>query len=291
MYATSLNKYFRCHKVWLYEEVLRLKKPEAEATLLDDDSKGIIYHDILNSFFSTISCFKKEDIVNYRTAIKKLTADYFCNPKNYESALIEPFKEPLIRQTNKLLTRYLDAEIAYFDKYSVAATETKITYAMKDLILTGKIDRVSISPDSEIAIIDYKTATTPTITSCKANKNGKGPNGQAFLEDFQMAMYVKLYEHLKSKEVTKGIFMNLMERKSVVIFPKILRDPKKPSFTRKEYQETLDTLDIYIDAFQDGVLAMDFGTEYVEHKKCIQCPYQNICRSCFMLNLMEYEND
>jgi ATP-dependent helicase/DNAse subunit B len=180
---------------------------------------------------------------------------------------------------SKKLIRLLETEARYFPGYGISGIEEKVELLIKlekgTALLNGKIDRVSINPDGDPLIIDYKTGGFPTKPACTFNEE-KG------LAEFQIPLYIRLYEGLYANMKVEGAFyisINQNELGAIVGKP-----GGKKGYTREEYQPTLDIIDDYIEKFARGLDSLHFAPDDVQLSRCHECSYRSICRSAYSLN-------
>jgi RecB family exonuclease len=162
----------------------------------------------------------------------------------------------------------VQAEAKRFDSYGIEVLEQHVEQIYDTFFLKGDIDRVSIDEEGDPVIFDYKTKGTPKISACTANENGE-------ISDFQMAVYIKMYEKIQNKKISYAAFASLIDREYTVI---IDNASKK---TREAYDETMYVLEEYINMYCAKVLAFDLSTKNVPFSTCISCEYKTICRKTY----------
>jgi hypothetical protein len=283
--TADLNVFFACPARWLYKKIFALAEFSLEAQLLDDASLGLLYHQILKDLFTRIreedGVFKAERLKEYGTWIEEITV---AAARKYP-AFQGPLAIPLVVSQAKAITgrikELLKAEAQYFAGYTVADLETRLGMVQDGLYLNGILDRVSVSPEGIPVIIDYKTGGTPS-------KKESSESADSALADFQMSMYVKLYEAKTGVPVEGAHFfsINAHDITAVVGSP-----GRKRGHTREAYQETLDAFDGYTRQFRDALEAMDFAPGETDFAACLGCDYRNICRSTFALNAKASKGD
>ncbi|GHV82835.1 hypothetical protein AGMMS50212_01750 [Spirochaetia bacterium] len=283
--ATDLNKFFTCPKSWFYERICKIEKTYMEARLADDAALGNVYHKILKDLFEYIkskdSVFKSGNIEAYKSYAAAITKEYYTDKKNISTALIEPFFVPLTKKIIKTITEYLKVECAEFDNYAVDNLEYRISYEQYGMIFIGFIDRISISPLGEPLIVDYKSGKTPSKSSCIVDETGS-------LNDFQIAMYVKLYESASGKKIKYASFIDLRKKKPVFI---IADDKYKKAIGREDFEKTLCALDNSSSIYRNSIVSADISDVGVTFKTCGDCIYKYICRHTYMLNKYERKNE
>jgi RecB family exonuclease len=281
--ATDLNKYFYCPLAWTFEKIFGIRQFSLEAELLDERSLGNLYHEILRELFTRIKekdgTFNPDHTALYRTWIRECVHEAALHYEAFRGPLAAPLITAQEKAMSKRLIRLLDTETQYLSGYGVSELEEKMELLVKlkngTALLNGKMDRISVSPNGEPVIIDYKTGGFPTKPKCTINEE-KG------LEEFQMPLYIRLYEGTRKNAMVKGAFyisVNKNELGAIVGKP-----GGKKGHTREEYQSTIDALDDYIEEFARDLDSLRFTPEDIQLGHCHECSYRNICRSSYNLN-------
>lgn len=279
--ATDLNNFFYCPIYWLYEKILAVEGFSPEAKLLDDASLGLLYHEILKNLFARIReedrVFTAAHLEKYREWIRRYTDEAALGYPAFQGPLAVPLLVSQSAAIAKRLGRLLEIEAKYFSGYAVAELECSLEMLTGYAFLNGRLDRVSLSPDGEPIIIDYKTGDPP---SKKESTHAE----DAPLRDFQMPMYTSLYEEKTGRAVGGAFFMSINQREVTAV---IGSPGGKRGHTREAYQETLDAFYRYTEKFSASVNALNFSPERTEFQKCLDCDYKAVCRTTFSLNPRE----
>ncbi|MDR0601486.1 MAG: hypothetical protein LBG42_03825, partial [Treponema sp.] len=110
--------------------------------------------------------------------------------------------------------------------------------------------------------------------------------------DFQIPLYVKLYEEANGT-MAEGAFFMLINRHKLVA---VMGNPEGTrGGSREEYQTTLDAVDWYLEQFRSAVEGLDFslrkfhysgdcGGPGIPLEDCMACVYRGVCRTAFFLN-------
>jgi ATP-dependent helicase/DNAse subunit B len=270
--------FYHCPAEWLYKRVFYLTNLDLEAKLLDDTSLGLLYHRILKDLFSRIRAedgvFRAERLETYGSWIRDITeADAQSHPA-FQGPLAVPLVVSQAKAITQRLTGLLETEARYFSGYTVADLESALNMVHADCYLNGVLDRVSVDPNDAPVIVDYKTGATPTK---KASSNTE----DAPLEDFQMPMYIRLYEEKNNVTVEGAYFISINKQDITAV---IGSPGRKKGFSREEYQPTLDAFDFYIEHFRDSVETLNFVPPEINFTACLGCDYRTICRTTYALN-------
>ena len=276
----DLNVYYECAIKWLCKRVFGAEEFSLEAALLDDISLGLLYHKILEKLFARI---KDEDLTFvsgrldvYKRWVLEITKDAIREHPAFKGPLAVPLVSPQAFGMAKKVARLLELEAERFNGYRVAELEHRVSYKTEELLITGVIDRVSISPDGEPVIMDYKTTNLPEQTP--ADELSETP-----LSEFQMPLYVKLYEKEKSSRVQGACFYSINgKRIKPVMGDNMGGRTKAPS--REEYAPFLEAAEKQIKEFGQKVSALNFIPLEIQLAKCSGCPYKPVCRSAYFLN-------
>ncbi|MDR2864134.1 MAG: PD-(D/E)XK nuclease family protein [Spirochaetaceae bacterium] len=325
--ASSLKNFFKCPVFWLLNDVFKVEDYPVNACLLDDAGKGLLYHEILKIVFSMIqfeeteSRFDKNNIQKYylwaEAAAEKAAKSYPA----FRGPLARPLIETMAASCAYKIKRLLDREAENFNGWIVENLEKEFKIVYKaalsakerydgtqgilpelqdNIILHGFIDRVSLSPDKDsVLIIDYKTGTPPARADAAASKERP-------LSDFQIAFYIKIYEHCSEKKVGNAAFFSINNNK---YSPIVRKDYTHGStdYSRDVYQKTIDTLDDFIFHYAASVsnldfiprevncdnddIKPDFSKKTIPLNHCYTCIYKNICRTTFFVNSATRSSD
>jgi hypothetical protein len=280
----DLNDFFCCHALWLYKKIFGLENLFLEAQLLDDTSLGLLYHRILADLFTRIretdGAFNAAHVETYRSWIREITEADAREHPSFQGPLAIPLVLSQANAISRRLTELLKTEARYFPDYTVGELESALTMTREGLCLNGVLDRVSVSPEDGPVIIDYKTGGTPT-------KKDSSETTDSPLADFQMPMYVRLYEEKTGLKVEGAFFISIHKNEITAV---IGSPERKKGFTREAYQETLDAFDFYTGQFRESVQALDFSLGEIHFETCAACDYRNICRTTYSLNSREYDH-
>jgi len=278
----DLNVYYNCSLFWLYGRVFGAEEFSLEAALLDDTSLGILYHKILEKLFARI---KSEDrvFVSGRLDVYKywaldITREAIKEHPAFKGPLAVPLVSPQAAGMSKKIERLLELEANNFNGYEVSELELHVSHEAGDLCIKGVIDRVSVSPDGAHVIIDYKTNYLPEQTA--EEDMPENP-----LSEFQMPLYIKLYEEITAKEdssrkVQSAFFYSVNGRRiKAVIGETASGRSKAPG--REEYEPFLSAAEKQIEEFGRKVKALDFTPREIRIGACLGCAYKTVCRTVY----------
>jgi hypothetical protein len=278
--ATDMNGFYTCPALWFFRKILSLSVFSLEAKLLDDTSLGNLYHRILEKLFIKIreedGVFQPAHLEKYFSFIHACTGDEVRAHPAFQGPLAVPLMVSQAGVITRRLQRLLETEAVKLPGYAVSdCIEKYLGFVQDDMIFVGKIDRVSVSPGGGPVIIDYKTGDPPTGAASRESPDSP-------LRDFQMAMYVQLYEQEKELPVENGYFFSVHRRTISGVFKDSTRDD--PRSGREKYQYTLEVFDKYARDFAEAVKDMKFTVQHVPLKTCAGCDYKTLCRTVYTLN-------
>jgi hypothetical protein len=278
--ATDLNNFYYCPAFWFFNKILQIRDFPLEAKLLDDTSLGTLYHKILEKLFIHIrredTFFNPGHMEHYRQLTGLYTREVIRDFPAFQGPLAVPILASQAEAIAKRLKALLETEAEIFSGYAIADLEWPLEAVWNELLLNGKLDRVSVSPEDDPVIIDYKTNSIPT--AAQSTETPSSP-----LENFQMPVYIRLYEENTKKTAKQAFFISIHKHTAAAIFGK----PQGEASPREKYQPTLDALEKYADHFAASVNALDFSAGEIRFDNCLNCDYKNICRTTFSLNAGE----
>jgi RecB family exonuclease len=275
----DLNVFFTCPALWLYRRIFSLSDFHSEAQLMDDKSLGSLYHKILEKLFSRIreedDLFIPEHLDAYYRWIGEYTGDAIKQYPPFQGPLALPLLVSQAELIAKRLRRLLKTEAAYFPRYGIGELESPLALIKDGVRLTGILDRISISPGGGHVIVDYKTNAVPARTEC--TETGESP-----LRDFQIPMYIRLYEENSGHRVEEAFFVSIHKHAVTAVFGK--QKKGEDTTLRKKYQPTMDAFEGYAEQFKNALCSLDFSPKEISYKNCLACGYKRICRTTFFLN-------
>lgn len=280
--ATGLNDFFTCSLFWFFKRILRVEEYSLEAELMNDRSLGDVYHKILKNLFEEIrrrdTRFLPEHLAEYQSWAKAMTEAAAKEFHPFQGPLAIPLLSAQSRAIARRIAKLLETEARYFPRYTVADLEKSIDKACEidsiPVLLTGRLDRVSVSGDDEPIIIDYKSNDMPS-------KNDSLAQEKTGISNYQMAMYVKLYEEKYPVKTGGAFFISIKQNDIAAIIGKPLR---KQGVSREQFQPTLEALETGIRRFAGAVTKMALSPPRINWKTCSDCFYKKICRTTYFLN-------
>ena len=284
----DLNVYYACAVKWLYSRIFRAKEFSLEAALLDDTALGLLYHKILEKLFARIKnedrSFDSRRLDDYKRWVFEITKTVIREAPAFKGPLAVPLVSPQAWGMAKKLARVLDMEAKNFDGYRVEELEMEVAYKSEGLLVRGVIDRVSVSPDGEPVIVDYKTTYLPDQISMDELQ-------EIPLSEFQMPLYITLYEKETASDESgkvKGAYFYSINQKRIKTVMGESTGGRTKAPDREEYAAVLSAAGRQIEEFGQKVKALDFVPGEVKFADCLKCMYKTACRKTY--NKIQVDN-
>lgn len=289
--ASTLKNYIACPTQWLFNRVCDIKEFTLEASIMDDDKMGLLYHEILQKLMIRIRqkdrVLCRQNFDTYAKWIDDITAESVRAAKAFQSPLASSLLQAQINSISGVLKRFFARMVASFDSFLIVSVEGEKTVAAETYVLTGRIDCVLAEPgDGGGCIIDYKTAKLPAKKDCFCDEDGN-------LFDFQMPVYLTLYEEnnaQKKDDVKTAVFLSIKKDGSdgrrVVLGSMIDGTSGKIAVSKKASLDT-ERAKTYETAarFANAVASLNFTpNERIPYDTCTQCPYKTVCRTTYTVS-------
>jgi len=283
----DLNPFFGCSLEWLFRRIFSLEEFSLEARLLDDTSLGILYHRILKRLFEEIAgrdgAFRAAHLEDYNRLAREICTEETARFPAFQGPLAGPLLRAQTAGIAGKIRNLLKTEARYFNGCRITGVEIPLEETLPEggeerngrIRLKGFIDRVSLSPEGDCLLIDYKTGGCPPRKQCIETEESP-------LEDFQIPLYISLLEKQSRRQVDGAFFFSIHQHDVSVIVGTL--PGKRNKYSREEYQSTLDALGGYIQRFARAVQGLDFSLGEKPFGRCLDCDYRTICRSTYSLN-------
>jgi hypothetical protein len=273
----DLDDYYQCAVKWLYKRLFKVKAEDMDAKLLDDEGKGLLYHEILHVFFERIhneepgAAFHAAHCETYSKWLDEAAREVCDGYRAFQGPLAAPLLGAMAHSLAMRLRRLLPVEAANFEGCTPQALEIPLKLERNGLIINGRSDRISMSDDSRHCIIDYKPNATPAIKECW-RKDDKPPS------KFQIALYIILTEAQTMVPVDDAAYISITQAK---VSP-VVNSESKNGRTRSDYGNTIQTVNTMIDNFAAKVKALDF-TACGNYDDCGSCDFKAVCRRTYAI--------
>ena len=269
--ASDLQSFYKCAAFWLFENIFEIEEESLQALLLDDRSKGLLFHTILSDLYQRIKTedgvFEAGNIEKYRGWAKAYTERAASEYRAFRGPLCAPLVSAMAKGIERHISELLEIDRKRFSGYSVSELEAEKRVEYADFILYGRLDRVSVSAEGHPCIVDYKVGKTPAKKDCELKEDGR-------LANFQMPVYIKLYEETACLPVEEAVFLGIVKHEA----QRILDGGKA---NRDGYQPVMEALESYLGDYTQKIKALDFRKRDVAFLVCAECIYKKICRATF----------
>ena len=307
--ASSLEKYYQCPLIWMFERVMSLESVSFEADIMPYTITGSVLHEILHEFLSE---FKKNDALlmppliadgklSLPDSCRRLLAE--CLNRVFDSFPRFPGGEkPVMSSLTALLLsaqkdmylndleNFLAAFLSYFAGCKVIGSEAGyFPSSQASYVFNGIIDCILETPSGESIIIDFKMNSMPESDKC----NGTGKNG---LENFQLPLYIKLIEANETgvKNIHTALFFSILGKTPQVLFGRIEDSISKSMYPKKNEELIMRDDERWIGImkeFDEKILKFvneagtgQFPNIKADFKQCLTCRYNRICRTNYQIS-------
>ncbi len=284
---SDLKNFFPCGRKWIFNNVLKLQDDTLETSLMSYFDMGNINHRVLECLVldytgKQLPVLLEDGTFAEEEQIKAKISDYVKNTVS-ENPNMAFYYRPLTMltlgsQINTITDTILSCfkeicSLKNFGGYKTAFAEKWLESAGPEerWIYAGKIDCILLGEKNTATIIDYKSGEkVPKVGDCSET------NGE--LGDFQIPMYITLWNGNSKSQVANALFFSIAEKKTTFI----VSEDKKPL---SGYKSTLDVFEKYAQEFYDKVLNNTVEPVKLSQKEiyetCSSCNFKNICRKTF----------
>jgi hypothetical protein len=307
--ATSLQTYFQCSLKWLFERVFALENVQIETSLMAENISGLVYHAILNNFFSGLKN-KNEPLPEpeysdsgaslpsyYNKLLENCITEIFGNfpkLKQNENRQMSSLTSRLLRAEKKNyqhnLERFLCSFLSFFSGCRIAGSEIYYKTERDSYILNGFVDCI-LKDDRENSdkyiIVDFKLKRMPDRVGCTAE-------GENELSNFQLPMYITLAEENEKFKVYTALFYSILDLKPEVVIGAVKgakTEKTIPSHTEdqiirnsEEYNLIFERFNKKTEQFAQEISTGNFTVFAEKNNDCYTCDFQRICRTVYAVN-------
>lgn len=271
---TVLQSYYQCSLYWLFQRVFNLHNEQIETSLMDSSISGLVYHAILNNFFSELKKSGKPLLEaeqndsgfslssGYHTLLQTCIDNIFSvfpalqpdnnqeetelKDINIDTGSVQRNKAQMSSLTAKLLSaakkdfqynleNFIIHFLSYFAGCGVVECEKYYETEKESYLLNGFVDLILKDPDNQYIIVDFKLKHTPNRDDC----TGEGENG---LSNFQLPAYITLVEEKEKYKVYTAAFYSILDTYPEVIIGTIYNiNTEKTLPNRKDDQIIRDS--------------------------------------------------
>lgn len=306
---SDLKDFFPCQRYWLFNRLLKLDDDSLTGEVSGPFDIGNINHKVLERFmlwrmketgrlpvtgadgsfggeeeaiYGKLRLFAEESIENpdmdFSDSILAKLA--FRSQKDAIARTVLDCLHAMCRPEEEKKLSFGGWGIFAAEKWFAADGEDgKWTYG-------GKVDCILKNDVGSLAIVDYKSGGTPTVSSCIAGEDGS-------LGDFQMPMYVKLCEESgQAGDVEAAAFYSIRGAGSTIIVQPNEKKGRSRSVDRETFGATMDAFQNYSKVFYEKLSAGDLtpvaGNDAYNavdsYADCASCPFKTVCRTAFRVS-------
>ncbi len=190
---SKLKTYLECTRKFYLRYIKRVENFEIPTDLPQEWEIGNTVHAALKNLYEKQSCF---DSAQTLCEALWMELERVAKPNVLERFQVAMYKE--------LLKRFCQNEIKRFAKgYKVYKREEEIERVVEGMKLYGVVDRIDITPEATLEVLDYKTGSYKLYTKNKVEQ----------ASDFQLEFYYLLAQ--KFGEVSEVGFYDLQKGKIV----------------------------------------------------------------------------
>ena len=302
----SLEKYFQCSLKWLFERALNLENIQIDASLMEKNMAGDLYHAALNLFFTGL---KEKPLLKpvvsdrglslpneYRALLERGVDAIFSGfptlPGNDGKTLMSSLTSRLLRAEKKQfqfnLENCLSRFLAIFAGCHIKGCEIPYKAERNSYFLNGDVDcLLEDKAEKKYIIVDFKLKNAPKRADCVND----GENG---LSNFQFPMYITLAEENEKIKISTALFYSIVKKKAEVIIGSVEDELTQTTIPKKEEDRVTrdsETCGQILMEFRDKAeqFAREIGTcgfTVFESKygECGKCDYHRICRAAYVIN-------
>lgn len=305
---SDLRDFFPCQRYWLFNRLFRLDEDSLTGDLSGPFDIGNINHKVLERFmrwrmeerggmlpvtaddgsfgaeeqeiFDRLRQFAGESIDDYSMDFRDsiLSRLAFRSQKDAVARMVLDCLHAMCRpEEEKKLS---------FGGWGIFAAEQWLSAegGAGSWACEGKVDCILKDGLGNLAIVDYKSGNTPTVSSCIAAEDGS-------LGDFQMPMYVKLCEESgQAGDIEAAAFYSIKGAAATVIVQPREKKGRSKSVDREEFGVTMDAFQNYSKVFYEKlssgnltpvVAGGDAYNAVDSYADCTSCPFKTVCRTAF----------
>jgi len=282
--------YLSCPFSYLLARPLKVEELDFEVNASSPLVIGSLYHDVLKRFFedlrNTGANFDASKIEAYAERLSELLDEEIAKSRGVPDFVHEANRLLYERVMRALLE--VDASLIAGHTATDVETWQRLHHEALDLLLVGRVDRVTRSPSGDLTLVDYKRKRVPPKGAQSGGSGSAlGIEGlseteldqlAAEISSFQIPFYLFMIES-HGQQVETAVYYSLEEGEATAVFFSPGENSLgKPVMTRDRMAEVLVLLERRLGDVAAKVRAGDYrcGT-------CETCHFRSICRSRFVV--------
>ncbi|MFP4376060.1 MAG: PD-(D/E)XK nuclease family protein [Spirochaetales bacterium] len=286
----NFELYLSCPFSYLLSRPLGVEDLEYEVDASSPRVIGSLYHDALKRFFgelrSTGDVFDASQIDRYEARLGSLLDEEIAKSRGVPDFVHEA-NRPLY---DRVIGALLESDAKLIAGHTATDVETwqRLHHEALDILLVGRVDRVTRSPSGDLTLVDYKRRKTPAKgTQNGGNASAVGIEGlseseldelAASISSFQIPFYIFMIES-HGQQVETALYYSLEEGEATAVFYSLGEASLgKPVMTRDRMDEVVVMLERRLGHAAAGIRAGDYRCG-----SCETCHFRSICRSRFVV--------
>lgn len=250
---SALNTFFNCKKEFFYQNVLRLEVADDydPYSVISPTEQGTLVHALME--YLADNRMAKDEFI-------KLASDVFDDYMKISVPLIQEKIDLVKEEFLEMLENAWNFDNENPRELAFKEEDTDIKHEESGLILHGFPDRVELTKDGKMVIIDFKT---------ERDKNAHRYNNidEEIETCLQVIVYAYIVENKFHKQIDHMEYRMLRYKKGIVNVEYNDEVKKKLSEKLIEFKNAVNSGDFSIEAF----------SEEEEKIKCKYCKYGSIC--------------
>lgn len=212
----------------------------------------------------------------------------FCDAKNFGGWYVVGSEEKFVGVASESDSAASESPSASGEAFAsggtlselAASSESRSSRSSAGWTFAGKLDCVLASTNGEVAIVDYKSGTTPTAAENIVDADGN-------IADFQMPVYVTLWSASEKNKTGKlpsaAVFWSIRGAKETAVMKENVSSRSK-AVSPDDYKITLDAVHKKAKDFFErvGQLRLEpTSAEVKPYRDCIGCDFKSYCRTTY----------
>lgn len=238
--ASKLKDYISCPLRFYFSTILGIKQPNQINELGEPSLLGRVYHAAMELYYNDLTKKQQSPTRLNPTELNNLIVDAFAKEsKNSKKTINTSGFNSLIFN---LVYQFVESTILFDIKrykdqpFSNVKSEERFNPIIEGLNFVAYIDRIDISDDNIVNIIDYKTTSSKTTKKINIVELFNSPLS-ACHEIFQVLLYCYIYKLKNPNAIIRPILYKIQALKTqkeiepiTLLMPNKLREATLPSF-------------------------------------------------------------
>ncbi len=291
----DLSLFTWCNARWFLTRVLKLKKQERDAAMINERNTGLIVHEALHEVYDRIlkedKQFLSAHLDTYYTWADEAAGNATAQSAEFTGPIAAPLISLLSRRIAEGIRFVLDLDARILDTFIPEYLEKWIEFRQDGLCYIGIIDRISWDPaENSLVLMDYKSGRVPKNSEYIPDPPDAPPAEQV-LQDYQMPMYIHLAEKTitvgnEKATITDAWFADIKNRKYQPIVKGEIGARVPNTRSGKSREDFEPAMRVFLSAavrFADAVREQDFTRPgNLPRKNCASCEFFRICRTTYL---------